>query len=454
MGRPRTKPLPRGVYERKLARGRVVYWIDFRDANGERVQEYGGATIAEAGRLLEQRRDEVARGTFTRATGSSEQTIATYAERWIELRRREGVRTVEREHAMLRDHVLPTLGGVRLAELRPRDVAELVRHLVAASGLAPKSIRNVHSVLSAMLSRARFDELIADNPAKGLPKGFLPKNVRRREVSPWTRDEIERLITPHDDVPEDFTLAYAIASYTGARVGEIAGLRWRDIDTAARPLWRWMLRTQYDGQPLKTARNTSESPRDVPIHPELQRMLAAWKLEGWPRLMLRAPRPDDFVLPRPPHRAGRRPHFRDLPHHTSSSLGARVVRRHAKKLGIDPARRDFHSFRRSMITLCRTDGARADVLERVTHNAAGEQIDGYTYFGWEPLCEAVSCLRVAPRAGVVIELRRPRAVGSGDASGDAPPADAENTHETGSFLMESRGIEPLTSSMPSRRSPS
>ncbi|HWA76043.1 MAG TPA: hypothetical protein VG937_27080 [Polyangiaceae bacterium] len=51
-----------------------------------------------------------------------------------------------------------------------------------------------------------------------------------------------------------------------------------------------------------------------------------------------------------------------------------------------------HLTRHTMITWARRGGARADVPERVTHNAAGAIIDQYTHFDWEPLCEAVICL--------------------------------------------------------------
>lgn len=433
MGRRRSNPLPRGVHERRYASGARSYWIDFRDQHGERVQEPAGTTVDGAVRRLEQRRGEVAAGTFVRGSATGAKTVATYADEWIELRRADGVRTVERERAMLRDHVLPTLGNERLADLRPRHIASLVRSL--AGRIGPKSIRNVHGVLSAMLARARFDEVIVENVAKGLPKGVLPKNVRVRDVAPWTRSELEALIAPCEAIPEDRTVAYAIAAYTGARLGEIAGLRWRDLDVAARPLWRWALRTQYDGQPLKT-----DNPRDVPIHPELQRVLAVWKLDGWVRLMCWHPTADDFVLPRPAERAARRPQHVDVPHHTASSLGAKTLQRHARKLGIDPTARDFHSFRRSMITFARTDGAREDVLERVTHNAAGATIDGYTYFGWEPLCEAVGCLRLAPRTlAAVVELR---SASRGDARGDAAGGMTAKASIFQPADMEPRGIEP------------
>lgn len=383
----------------------MSYWIDFRDQHGERRQERGGSTIAEAVAALARRRAEVAAGTYSPGTGTGGQTLEAYVPRWIELRRREGVRTVEREHQILRDHVVPHLGAKRIADVRPRDIAAWVRALGDAGELAPKSILNAHGVVSAMFARARFDELVTGNPCKDLPRGILPTNVRSRQVSAWTRAELERWITPHPDVPEDRTVAYAIAAFCGARCGEVAGLRWRDLDVDGRPLWRWHLATQYDGAPLKGRGREGGPPRDIPIHPELQRILAAWKLEGWPRFMRRHPRPDDLVVPR------ERPVLvvdgaeRESWVHSKESLGAKAVHRHAAVLGISSAGRDFHSFRRGMITLARTDGAREELLERITHNAAGTQIDGYTYFGWEALCETIALVRLAPlSAAHVIDL--------------------------------------------------
>ena len=442
MGRRRKQPLPRGIRERTYRSGKRAYWVSFVDATGKRVQEVGGTTIEEAKRLLAQRKREVDEGTYQRGGGTGEQTIATYAERWIELRRAEGVRAAHTEESILRTHIIPALGSVRLSTLRPRDVAKWIRGL-SRGPLAPKTIRNLHGVLSAMLSRARFDELIVDNPAKGLPRNVLPKDRRAREVGAWTRAEVETFISD-ERIPEDRRVGYAIAAFTGARVGEVAGMRWRDLDTDARPLWRWALRTQYDGRPLKT-----EHPRDVPIHPELQRILAAWRLDGWARLMCRVPKPDDFVLPRPAKGRGRRPQHSKVPHHTYNSLGAKAVHRHAAKIGIDSTGRDFHSFRRAMITIARTDGARAELLERVTHNSAGEMIDAYTYFGWEALCSAVSCMRVQVRRGEVIPLRRAAGEDTrGDASGDARGARGGKPSGSSTLRMEAVGVEPTSASGP------
>ncbi len=431
MPRLRKNPLPPGIHERRYRSGQRSYWIDFRTPEGVRVQEVGGSAVDDAVRLLRQRRAEVAAGTYQRGAGSGDQTLATYAKRWIEHRRTSGVRTVGGEDQILRDHVLPSLGARRMADLRPRDVGALVAQL--GGTLAPKTILNVHGTLSALLARARFEDLISENVAKNLPRGTLPRNVRSRVVGAWTRAEVEALISD-DRVPEDRRVGYAIAAFTGARLGEIAGMRWRDLDVQARPLWRWALRLQYGGETLKT-----ERPRDIPIHPELQRLLAAWKIEGWPLFMCRRPTPDDFVVPRNAKLRTARPQHADAAHHSKQSLGSKAAHRHAKKIGLDPTGRDFHSFRRAMITLCRTDGARVDVLERITHNAAGAMIDAYTYFGWPELCAAVSVLRLAVRRGLVLPLRR---VAGGDASGDAAGSGVAKASIINALVVEAPGVEP------------
>lgn len=432
MARPRKKPLPRGVHERRHASGRATYWIDFRDQTGTRRQEPGGSTIDDAVRLLADRRRAISEGTYQPGAGTGGQTLATYARTFAELRRAEGVRSADREEQLLRDHVLPTLGALRLDELRPRHVAAWVR---AVEGQSPKSILNAHGALSALLARARFEELIPDNPAKGLPRGVLPKNVRVREVGAWTRDELEILIT-HEAIPEDRRIAYAISAFTGARLGEVAGLRWSDLDVKATPLWRWALRTQYDRQPLKT-----DNPRDVPIHPELRALLAAWKLEGWPRMMCRHPRPDDLVVPREtPVRLEREGGVVLSWLHSKESLGAKAVHRHAKLAGISSAGRDAHSFRRAMITCARVDGVREDMLEPITHNASGTMIDAYTYFGWADVCAELGKLRIAVRRNAAVIRLAPSA--NGDARGDAQENAPEILNDLGGSGMEAPGVEP------------
>lgn len=375
MSRPRKNPLPEGIYQRG-----AVYWIQYRDAHGERHRESAGRSIDDARRLRAQRLASVRDGTHGRDVGGRS-TLTAYAEAFFRAREAK-VRTTHRERQLFADFVAPHLGGLRLEEIRPSMVADWISRLPVT--MAPKSVRNAHGVLSAILADARFRDHVLDNAAKDLPPGTFPAVISRPKAS-WTRAEVETFVSD-DRIDLDRRVGYAVAAFTGARLGEIAGLRWCDLDTSAAPLWRWTLRHQYDGQPLKTGQ-----PRDVPIHAELRRILAAWKLEGWPMYVGRVPVPADLVVPR-----------QDGTHHSDNSLGAKAIARHAATLGIDVGDRDFHSFRRFFVTHCRVDGAPKDIVERITHNADGEQIDGYTYWGWDVLCDAVSRLRLEVRRGAEV----------------------------------------------------
>src|SRR5688572_14222695 len=128
MARPRSRPLPSGVYERRGARG-VVYWISFELLDGERVRERGGTTIEEAIRLRTLRQRQVAEGTYSRDASSAD-TVSTYGAAWFAARRKAGkVRSVEGEFRLWRDYIEPHLGAKRLDELRPRHVAAWVDEL-------------------------------------------------------------------------------------------------------------------------------------------------------------------------------------------------------------------------------------------------------------------------------------------------------------------------------------
>ena len=57
--------------------------------------------------------------------------------------------------------------------------------------------------------------------------------------------------------------------FTGMRIGETQGRRWRDWSPDAKSLGSLRVHTQYDDQPLKTAKSGDSGERMVPMHPEL-----------------------------------------------------------------------------------------------------------------------------------------------------------------------------------------
>lgn len=73
-------------------------------------------------------------------------------------------------------------------------------------------------------------------------------------------------------------VAFSIALYTGMRRGEIAALRWKDLDLGCGTLWvRRAIGSDDDGTYVKPPK--SNKPRDVPVPSSLSSLLDAWRLE-------------------------------------------------------------------------------------------------------------------------------------------------------------------------------
>lgn len=297
-----------------------------------------------------------------------------YAE-WVARRKKCGLRNTHNERAQLENHVLPVLGDEPLTEIRVRHIRDLIEAL-RCSRLAPRTVRSIYGTVHKLFADLVVDEILPATPCV-LTKDQLPKlrdkNPEWRAQALFTRQEFELLISS-EGIPPDRRTLNAIKLLTGARFGEAAGLRWRDLDEAAEPLMRLAIARSYD-QGTKT-----DMPRQVPVHPVLAGILMDWKATGFAKMTGRKPVPDDLVVP---SRLGR---MRSRHQHRNKFLDD------LQRLGLRPRR--VHDTRRTFVTLLRVDGARRDVLEQITHAPRRNIIDLYSSLPWPTLCAAIGCLRV------------------------------------------------------------
>jgi len=253
------------------------------------------------------------------------------------------------------------------------------------AGKAPRTIRNVYSVVKALFRDARIaDVLTAPDPCI-LTHRQLGK-VRdapgfRRAAAVYTREELEALI--YDTrLPEDRRAWYALLGVGMLRTGEAAGLRWGRVQRAE-PLGCLVVATSYDRGETKTG-----AERWMPIHPALASILAGWRLGGWARAMGRPPADDDLVCPVPPP-MNRGPRRAAGALRTKDWARKRLIRDLAA-LGLRLRR--AHDLRRTGISLAQDGGADSRVLRWGTHAPPGETIDAYTSLAWGTLCRAVGAI--------------------------------------------------------------
>lgn len=145
--------------------------------------------------------------------------------------------TVRTTHFFIELYLRPTLGKVPLRKLSSARIDRLYGELRRSGGkggqpLAPRTVRRVHNILHSALEQAVRWEWLPTNPAtRSSPPKLGPLDIR-----PPDPEEVGRLLAAAEADDPDFAMFLRLAAATGARRGELCGLRWRSVDFAGRAL--------------------------------------------------------------------------------------------------------------------------------------------------------------------------------------------------------------------------
>ncbi|GAC1540705.1 MAG: hypothetical protein NVS3B12_27820 [Acidimicrobiales bacterium] len=124
-------------------------------------------------------------------------------------------------------HLIPALGHIRLRQLTPEHVEQLLQ-AKAAAGLSANSRRLIRATLRRALGVAERRGQVARNVA-ALVDGPRTDTPKRRAL---TVDQAHRLLLAIRD--DRFEALYLLLLELGLRKGEALGLQWRDLDLRAR----------------------------------------------------------------------------------------------------------------------------------------------------------------------------------------------------------------------------
>src|SRR5712664_4211051 len=120
-------------------------------------EEQSAATL----RRLTQERLDAGQDLQTAAGGIP--TVRAFGKTFLEKRRLVGVRSVDDDESRLRTHVYPVLGAMLLDQVEARHIAALIEQ-VRALRRAPRTTRNIYSVVRALFRDAQIAGLVAENP--------------------------------------------------------------------------------------------------------------------------------------------------------------------------------------------------------------------------------------------------------------------------------------------------
>lgn len=155
----------------------------------------------------------------------SKVTLAEFLERWLSDYAKPNLspRGFERYAGIVRQHLIPDMGGLALIQLKPEHIQQ---HYTAKlnSGLSARTVRYHHAVLHKALQTAVKWGLVGRNVADGVD---VPR-AQYNEMQTWDEDDIQRFLSAAAGKPY-YELFY-LAIFTGMRRGELLALRWSDID--------------------------------------------------------------------------------------------------------------------------------------------------------------------------------------------------------------------------------
>jgi integrase len=166
--------------------------------------------------------------------------------------------TAETYELHLRNHILPALGSLGLAAIRPTTAQQWVKDLQVVKGLAPRTIETIYVIFASIMRGAVRDGYIRKTPCVDIR---LPEitNTLVRLLAP------EQVIALADAMPARYALLVYLGAGAGLRQGEAFGLALDRIDAAAGMITVDQQVIIVDRRPVLAPPKTSASLRDVPM---------------------------------------------------------------------------------------------------------------------------------------------------------------------------------------------
>jgi integrase len=163
---------------------------------------------------------DILRGTWVDRT-AGKMLFGELAGRWLESNPAKRQSTFERDEAIIRLHLLATLGQVQIASITRMKVQELVNTWVASS-CAPRTVRRQYDVLRAIFAFADDNDELVRTPCRQIK---LPAAGKGRGRALTTVD-VARIA---EATPVLYRPMVWIGAVLGLRWGEVAGLQWSSI---------------------------------------------------------------------------------------------------------------------------------------------------------------------------------------------------------------------------------
>lgn len=162
----------------------------------------------------------------------SERTVGEFLTTWIHDVHRTQLKPTafSSYEKMVRVHIIPGLGHIRLSDLRPTDIQRFYSSMLTklksdGNLLKPRNAQYAGAILKKALKYAvQVERAIPFNPATLVP---IPRADSEIEI-PYSFTELNSFLKTAKQ--HRLFFFFRLSAYTGARRGELVALRWTDFD--------------------------------------------------------------------------------------------------------------------------------------------------------------------------------------------------------------------------------
>lgn len=263
--------------------------FDLLTGKRKRITRYG-KTEGEAYDKLQQALTELRTGTYVE---QRDITVGMWFPNWLDKYAKNKVKqsTYNNYRSYINRRIVPKLGHIKLLDLSvdilQRFINEQYAHgnLKTGGTLSEKTIHNIYLMMHEAMGQAVKNELVMKNNLEAV---VLPK-VQHVEMRVLNKQENNALLKVTMKSDERYGLGVLLALKTGMRIGEICGLRWKDIDVwdkvihIRQTLQRQEVMEHVEGQPkteiIIGPPKSEKSRRDLPLPESLIPYLKAQKKE-------------------------------------------------------------------------------------------------------------------------------------------------------------------------------
>lgn len=235
------------IYQRKTKKGKIRWYLDFKNAEGKRVQSLAplATNVEEAALALKEETQKVFDEKYGITRKKEKITFREFSKSFLE----DYSMNVKKSWKADKSRIIPLNQFFKdkpLKDITPLDI-EKFRKWRLDKGNTKSTINRYVALLKKMLNLAIDEGYMTTNPATKV-KLYSEKEFQKERI---LTEEEEKILL--ENCMNHLKEMIIIALNTGMRRGEIFNLRWKDID--------------FNSQTLTVKKSKSGKSREIPLNP-------------------------------------------------------------------------------------------------------------------------------------------------------------------------------------------